>query len=314
MTEHFILHSRYDNIDISTMAVLPMGEIQAIVQLVHGMQGCKERFIPFMEYLAGKGIACIINDHRGHGESVIAEADRGYMYESGYIGLIDDMKLVNEWIHSNFPDIKVFMIGHSMGSLAGRTYLKDYDNTLSGLVLCGNPSHPFYSEPGLKLMRMLEKIAGDRIRMRRLQDYASDRFNRTFADEGRNAWICSDPQARKAFDENRSCDFTFTINGYLVLLDLMHETYSQKGWHLTNPLMPIHFISGKDDPCMINERRFHSSAQMLATVGYKNVTSAIYSGMRHEVLNEIGKETVWEEILQIIMSQIHNTPANNRAA
>ena len=31
-----------------------------------------------------------------------------------------------------------------------------------------------------------------------------------------------------------------------------------------------------------------------------NVTSAIYPAMRHEVLNEIGKEDVWNDILDFM--------------
>ena len=61
--------------------------------------------------------------------------------------------------------------------------------------------------------------------------------------------------------------------------------------------MPVLFISGEDDPVMVTEDRFHQSAQNLCDRGYHNVTSAIYSGMRHEVLNETGKEEVWNDIL-----------------
>jgi alpha-beta hydrolase superfamily lysophospholipase len=64
--------------------------------------------------------------------------------------------------------------------------------------------------------------------------------------------------------------------------------------------MPVYFISGADDPCMRNERSFHSSVQHMADLGYTDVTSALYSGMRHEVLNEIGKEMVWNDVLEHI--------------
>jgi alpha-beta hydrolase superfamily lysophospholipase len=38
----------------------------------------------------------------------------------------------------------------------------------------------------------------------------------------------------------------------------------------------------------------------MADLGYTDVTSALYSGMRHEVLNEIGKEMVWNDVLEHI--------------
>ena len=51
---------------------------------------------------------------------------------------------------------------------------------------------------------------------------------------------------------------------------------------------------------MISMKRFHQSAGFLNTVGYTDVHSVIYAGMRHEVLNEIGKESVWDEIENFI--------------
>lgn len=38
----------------------------------------------------------------------------------------------------------------------------------------------------------------------------------------------------------------------------------------------------------------------MVQVGYSDVSSAIYEGMRHEVLNEINKKVVWEDILNHI--------------
>ena len=34
---------------------------------------------------------------------------------------------------------------------------------------------------------------------------------------------------------------------------------------------------------------------MVRRMGYKTVTSKVYPGLRHEILNEIGKEDVWRD-------------------
>ena len=81
------------------------------------------------------------------------------------------------------------------------------------------------------------------------------------------------------------------------ILSMMSEIYDEGQWCVSNPSMPIMFISGSDDPLMLGEPRFHRSAQNICDRGYTNVTSAIYPGMRHEVLNETGKEEVWNDIL-----------------
>ena len=46
-------------------------DIRGIVQLVHGKNEHKGRYIAFMRFLASNGFLTIINDHRGHGESII---------------------------------------------------------------------------------------------------------------------------------------------------------------------------------------------------------------------------------------------------
>ena len=73
----FFVESAYDGLNISVLEVAPVEKPKAVVFLAHGLCGCKERFLPFMEYLARNGIACVANDHRGHGSSIRNEEDRG---------------------------------------------------------------------------------------------------------------------------------------------------------------------------------------------------------------------------------------------
>ena len=39
----------------------------ALLQLSHGMSDYKERYLPFMEFMAVLGVVCVIHDLRGHG-------------------------------------------------------------------------------------------------------------------------------------------------------------------------------------------------------------------------------------------------------
>lgn len=302
MEENITLHSLWDGLDVSVLVTRPETEPVAVLQLAHGMRGCKERFMPFMAFMASKGVACVANDLRGHGHSVRSEEDRGYMYDGGYLALVEDMKQVTDWIHQAFPGLPVFLLGHSMGSLAVRTYMKTHDDAVSGIILCGSPSDSPMAPVALFLSRFLNRFNDGRIRTGMFQNMASWMYNRRFSSEGRNAWTCSDAEVRKAYAGNPSCTFDFTANGMLALMSMMRETYSHDGWLMSNPELPVYFISGSDDPCMRNEASFHAAAQLLADVGYSDVTSAIYSGMRHEVLNEYNKEMVWNDVLDHIMA------------
>ena len=51
---------------------------------------------------------------------------------------------------------------------------------------------------------------------------------------------------------------------------------------------------------MISMKKFHESAGFLNSVGYTDVASIIFPYMRHEVLNESGKESAWQAISEFI--------------
>ena len=94
------IESEADGLDISVLAVIP--EEHRVLQLVHGMSEYKERYLPFMEYMAKKGYVCVIHDHRGHGKSVRPLDDLGYMYGGGADAILKDIEVVGQEITSSF--------------------------------------------------------------------------------------------------------------------------------------------------------------------------------------------------------------------
>ena len=88
----------------------------------------KERYQPFMEYLAAQGFLTVIHDHRGHGASVRHKRDLGYMYGGGAEALLEDIYLINETLHKKYPELPLILFGHSMGSLAVRSFVKEHDD------------------------------------------------------------------------------------------------------------------------------------------------------------------------------------------
>ena len=51
---------------------------------------------------------------------------------------------------------------------------------------------------------------------------------------------------------------------------------------------------------MISEHKFRQAVQAIGKAGYTNVRSKLYPDMRHEILNETGKEQVWKDIREFI--------------
>lgn len=94
------IESEADGLDISVLAVVPdETPYKGILQLVHGMSEYKERYLPFMEYMAKKGYVCVIHDQPRPWEKCAALDDLGYMYGGGADAILKDIEVVNREMH-----------------------------------------------------------------------------------------------------------------------------------------------------------------------------------------------------------------------
>ena len=275
---------------------------QAILVLVHGMAEHKERYFPFMTFLSELGFACLITDLRGHGATVADKADLGHFDKKGDRLLVEDTLAVVRYAKELYPGKKVFLMGHSMGSLIVRCFIKRYDSEIDGLVVCGSPSRNGAAGMGILLTRIIGLFKGKRYRSKFLENMATGGYNKKFAQEGRNAWLSTNKANVQAYNNDTLCGFPFTVLGYQGLLGLMEDTYDVDDWNVTRPELPIHFIAGADDPCIVNIQRFSEAVSFIRARGYRTVTSKVYPGLRHEILNEIGKEDVWRDVAALLKS------------
>lgn len=299
LQKHFI-ESRSDGLQLGILlseAESPKG----VIQLCHGMAEHKERYIPFMEFLSENGYHCLIHDHRGHGESVLSPEDYGYFYDNGADALLDDIYIINKYIHNKYVGLPVYLFGHSMGSLAIRAYCKKYDSTISGLIVCGSPSYNRAVGLGKALADLLAKVRGERFRSKTIQRIAMGQYNKKFEHEGNSyGWLSTDPAVVKAFEEDPKCGFPFTVNGFSSLFTLMIEVYSKTGWKMGHQDLPILFISGEEDPCAVSRGDFLKSVGAMRKLGYSNVSYRLYENMRHEILNEPEKQRVMDDVLTFL--------------
>ena len=80
----------------------------------------------------------------------------------------------------------------------------------------------------------------------------------------------------------------------------MKNAYKKKKYPAKHSDLPIFFMAGADDPVIGSEKKWLAAQQFLRDVGYKNVTGKSYPKMRHEILNELGKEEVYADALAFI--------------
>lgn len=299
MIEHFSIPSAFDQLPLDVLIVSP-SHPKGIVQFSHGMCEHKERYFDFIHFLNNHGYVCCIHDHRGHGKSIYKQDDLGYFYENGDIGIVEDLHQLTLFMKKRYPKLPLYLLGHSMGSLVVRCYIKKYDNDIDGLFVIGSPSYNPVAPLGIRLTSLYSKVKNDHYRPKLIQKVGFEAFNKNFDHKVENSWICSDKDVVKKYNQNPLCHFSFTANGFASLFKLMNETYSKQNWQLKNSQLPIMFLAGENDPCITNEKKFNEAVHLLKEVGYSHVSSKLFKNMQHEILNEKNNEIVYHTILKAL--------------
>lgn len=296
--DSFSLQSDFDGKRI-VMTEIAADEPRFLFQITHGMAEHRARYYPFMEYVASLGGACIAGDMRGHGETA-GEADYGFFGDDAVETVLSDVAQTGDVLRRKYEGLPFILLGHSMGSLLARAYAAAHDETLSALILTGEASYNPGVGVGLALARTISAVRGGRHHSRLVDHMATGVFNRGFTPEegscGEELWLSADPENRRAFAADPACGFPFTVNGYIALFSFMKYAYAPKNWNVRNKAMPVLFLSGEDDPVMVSRKRFDDAVRFVRDMGYRTVSSKLYPGMRHEILNETDKQLVYEDI------------------
>lgn len=293
----YTVPSEHDGLPLSVAELVPDAP-KALVQIAHGMAEHKERYFPLMQFLAGRGYACVINDHRGHGASVLSNDDLGYFYKDGGRGLVKDLHQITLRFRGEHPGLPLFLLGHSMGSLAVREYASKYGRDIDGLIVSGSPGENGAVGAGLSLSAISAALhGGSHARSALLDKLINGGFAKRFPEDGPFGWLSVNKRNVADYEADPLCGFPFTINGYRALLNLMRAAYDMRNTVRRN--LPVHFMSGEDDPCAPDRAGFDAAVQNMKTRGSAFVTAKMYPGLRHEIFNE-GKQEVLDDLADVM--------------
>lgn len=296
-TEKFSMRSGADGLKISVMTVTPENgaDIKGVVQLSHGMSEHKGRYLPFMKFLSGSGYACIMNDHRGHGESVKCREDLGNTYTDDPEVISEDLYLVTRYAEQRWQGKPVYMFSHSMGTMAARVYIQKHDDSLNGLVMCGPPTENDMLFFGFASVGASRLMHGDAYRSGIVNSLAGSVFE--IKGESPKSWLSTDKSVPESYLDDELCGFEYTNSGYGMIFRLLDRSYIRSAYEVKNPDLPILMMAGSDDPVIQSPARYRKLVSFLKKIGYTDVAARLYKNKRHELLNEIGKERIWQDIL-----------------
>lgn len=279
---------------------VPENRPKAILQLVHGMAEHIERYGEFATFMAEHGYLVVGDNHLGHGKSVPENGQKGYFCDGDAASvLVRDEHKLHEVVEGEYPGIPYFILGHSMGSFITRNYLTEYGHEVQGAVIMGTGMQ---SRTLLGLSKTLAKAE---------KLFKGDRHVSTFIDKlafggyykkipghtMKNEWLTSNLDAVQKYNDDPDCGFTFTVNGFSTLFELIWRLHDEERLGRIPRNLPMLFVSGADDPVGNYGKGVKQAVRTVQKAGVRDVTMKLYPGGRHEILNDREHEEVYEDVL-----------------
>lgn len=301
MRDEFYFPSKDGNTEIHTIEWKPDKEVRAVLQICHGMVEYIGRYDEFAQFLCDNGYYVVGNDHLGHGKSVQAKSEYGFFNEKyGNVCVLGDIHTLRQRTMKKYPDVPYFMLGHSMGSSLLRQYIQMYGNGLAGVVLMGTVADHNKAALvfGKRLCRMMAAIRGWHYRSKLVDHLAIGGYNKKFKPAHTRAdWITSDHERLESYAADPMCSFMFTVNAYYNVFAGMIGMQRKESVYMISKGLPVLFVSGADDPVGDFGKGVRKIYEKYKRAGIQDVTLRLYTGDRHEILNETDRQQVYADLL-----------------
>jgi len=122
----------YQQYNIYYQNWLPENAPKAVLLVAHGFAEHSGRYGNVVNYFVPRGYAVYALDHRGHGRS---QGER--VQVDDFHDYVKDLKTYFDIVRKKNPESKIFLIGHSMGSIISLGYCLEYQSELAGLITSG---------------------------------------------------------------------------------------------------------------------------------------------------------------------------------
>lgn len=306
--EEFYFDSRDGQTKIHAVLWKPDAPPKAILQIVHGMAEYILRYDRLACWLAEREILVTGEDHLGHGDSIHkknGEADQPLGYFCAHdpaTVVVRDVHRLKKMVQERYPNVPYLILGHSMGSFLARNYLCRYGTGIDGAVLMGTGMQ---SRALLKLgkgvARVISVFRGTQYRSALVDHMAFGGYNARIPHPATDMdWLSRDGKEVEKYLADPLCGFRFTLNGFATLFELVDRLYDPELLQKMPKELPVLFLAGEDDPVGAYGSAVRRVAEQFRALGMEQTDCKLYPGMRHELVNETGREEVAADLLSWI--------------
>jgi len=273
------------------------------VQIIHGMEEHQERYEGFIGILNEAGYTVVSSDMRGHGKN--APVLGFFKEKDGYKYLLSDQRRITEYIKRRFQVGKVIVFAHSMGTIIARNLLQTQSVNYEKVILSGYPCSPgrFALLLGMALTDIIAKIKGAGYYSAFVQNMSVGSFNKGIPHPKTPVdWISKNEENIAAYVSDSYCGHGFKVSAFNDLFHLTKNMTQVKRYKNVNKKLPILAVRGEEDLSTGLEKGSRASIKVLESAGFHYIKQINYPDMRHEILNERGREKVYQDVVNFINS------------
>jgi alpha-beta hydrolase superfamily lysophospholipase len=246
------------------------------------------RYLPALQNFLAAGYAIYADDHRGHGRSAANASEFGDFGKSGFNGVVRDLAVFTKLIRDENPNVPIYFLGHSLGSMLGQAYLLDHSGLIDGAALCGTAAVDH-------LQRLVEDPKGLAL-LNEPFEPARTPFD----------WLSRDSQQVDLYLNDPLCGFALTPETMASLFAEGHRLADNNQIKRVRAGFPLYIFVGDMDPVNHRLEWLHPLVARYRDAGL-NVAVEIYKGARHEILNETNRDEVAAHLLGWIEEQRERT-------
>lgn len=306
--EEFYFDSRDGKSKLHAVRYLPdLCPVTGVLQIVHGMAEYVERYEEFAAFLTERGFVVTGEDHLGHGKSVPEGGNFGYFCEQDPATVVvRDVHRLKKMTQSLFSSVPYVILGHSMGSFILRNYLCRYGSGIAGAVIVGTGMQPERLIALSKGVAATQKLfCGGKDVSRLIDKAAFGSYNKRIENPRTTFdWLSRDEENVDRYIEDPLCGFTFTVNGFQTLFELVSRIQKPENLEQVPEDLPILMVSGADDPVGEYGEGVRRAYDSLKKAGVKDVALKLYDKDRHELLNETDRAQVWQDIYEWLEDEV----------
>ena len=275
----------------------PEGEVKQLFQICHGMSEYVMRYDAFAQALNEKGVLVFGIDHPGHGES---GGIRGHFADKhGWDVLCECNVNASKEVRSRYPGLKLTLMGHSMGSFVARTIAARYPDTASDYIFMGTAGPNPAAAAGLVLASVMipfsrrkpNKFLGN------LSTGVYGKAEKTYKTP--LDWLNTQDDEVQKYIADDGCGFYFTTAGYRDLMAGLKFVSSKQWAGMLDKSKRYLLVSGDRDPVGDMAKGVTTVYERMKDAGL-DVKMKLYEGYRHEILNDLCKGEVTEDIVAFV--------------